>query len=193
MASGQELSFLNRKEELLRELDNPEYRRGFIEGHAKDTIAFQLRKLRKMKQWEQRQVAEKLGNAKLQPMISRYENPDYGRYSIATLLELASVFKVALVVRFAPFSELLEWDWNSTEATLCPSGYDDDERLSEIAKEIRKQKLATQTPLAQGKEPHIDSFACVAMGNGTGQAPGRLGNYRETDGSKAASALGAAS
>jgi hypothetical protein len=42
---------------LLEQLDNAEYRRGFVEGHAKDTIAFQIRQLRKMENWDQRKLA----------------------------------------------------------------------------------------------------------------------------------------
>jgi transcriptional regulator with XRE-family HTH domain len=142
VANGEQ-SILNPKERLLEELRSSEYRRGFVEGHAKDTIAFQLRMLRKAKGWEQRDVAEELGNPKLQPMISRYENPDYGRYSITTLLELASVFDVALVVRFAPFSELLKWDWSSDAATLCPSSFEKDQELTTIAAQIRNEQKLT--------------------------------------------------
>lgn len=144
MANGEQLT-LNHKERLLEQLKNADYRRGFIEGHAKDTIAFQLRTLRKAMEWEQRDVAERLGNAKLQPMISRYENPDYGRYSISTLLELAAVFDVALVVRFAPFSELVGWDWSSDAVTLCPASFEDDVKLAQLSKQIEAEKrLAAQ-------------------------------------------------
>jgi transcriptional regulator with XRE-family HTH domain len=118
---------------LLEELKDPEYRRGFVEGHAKDTIAVQLRQLRKAKGWDQRDLANVLGNPKLQPMISRYENPDYGKYSITTLLELAKALDVAVVVRFAPFSELVEWDLNATPETLLPASYGDDTGLIQLA------------------------------------------------------------
>jgi transcriptional regulator with XRE-family HTH domain len=120
--------------ELLRDLDNKEYRRGFVEGHAKDTVAFQIRQLRKAENWEQRDLAEKaFGNPALQPMVSRYENPDYGKYSLSTLLELAAAFDVALILRFAPFSELLEWDINSKESTLRPAKYSQDAALRRFA------------------------------------------------------------
>ena len=138
MARGN-TSHLNPEQKLVAELADPEYRHAFVEGHAKDTIAFQLKQLRKAKEWDQRDVARELGNEKLQPMISRYENPDYGRYSISTLLELAKVFDVALVVRFAPFSELVEWDLTSTPATLLPTSYTDDrQRIREIAARISR-------------------------------------------------------
>ena len=135
MTNGQQ-STLNPRERLLNDLRDAEYRRAFVEGHATSTVAFQLRMLRKERNWEQRDVADRLGNDKLQPMISRYENPDYGRYSITSLLELAAVFDVALIVRFAPFSELVKWDWSSNPATLCPSSFDKDEKLPKIAAEI---------------------------------------------------------
>jgi transcriptional regulator with XRE-family HTH domain len=127
-------STTNPKIELLDELNNREYREAFVEAHAKDTVAFQIRNLRKANNWEQRDLAEKLGNAKLQPMVSRYENPDYGRYSITTLLELAKAFDVALVVRFAPYSELVEWDWQTNSSTLAPRPYAKDKQLSALRK-----------------------------------------------------------
>ena len=120
-------------EQLLQNLDNVEYRRGFVEGHAKDTIAFQIKQLRKVEDWDQKKLAEiAFGKPSLQPMISRYENPDYGKYSITTLLELAAAFDVALVVRFAPFSELVEWDIYATSATLRPPKYSQDVALSRM-------------------------------------------------------------
>jgi transcriptional regulator with XRE-family HTH domain len=139
MANGEQLT-LSRKWNLLEELKDAQYRRGFVEGHVKDTIAFQLRMLRKAINWEQRDVAERLGNPKLQPMISRYENPDYGRYSISTLLELASVFDVALVVRFAPLSELVQWDWAANAATLCPASFDRDKSFLDMAAQIQNER-----------------------------------------------------
>jgi transcriptional regulator with XRE-family HTH domain len=131
---------MNREEllKLLEEVNNPEYRRGLVEGHAKDTIAFQIRQLRKAEGWEQRDLARELGNPNLQPMISRYENPDYGRYSITTLLQLAAVFDVALVVRFAPFSELLEWDLSATRQTLAPPSYRNDLGLAVLAERAQQ-------------------------------------------------------
>lgn len=118
---------------LVAALNDPEYRQGFVEGHATDTIAFQLRAMRKAEGWDQKEVAERMGNPKAQPMISRYENPDYGKYSVATLLELAKAFDVALAVRFVPFSELVEWDLSSSPAKDLPLPFEKDSRLKEIA------------------------------------------------------------
>lgn len=120
---------------LLSDLADYTYRQSYVEAHAKDTVAFQLRRMRLAQGWEQRDVAERMGNRKLQPMISRYENPDYGRYSITTLLELAKAFDVALVVRFVKFSELVRWDIHKTNATLQPASYSQDTELMAMSTE----------------------------------------------------------
>ena len=77
------------EDRISHELKDPDKRRALLEARTMDTIASQLRTLRMAREWEQADVAEKLGNRRLQPMVSRYENPDYGRYSVRTLLELA--------------------------------------------------------------------------------------------------------
>lgn len=139
MESGEQ-SVLSPEERLVSNLENPEYRRAFVEGHATDTIAFQLRAMRKEEGWDQRDVAEKLGNRSLQPMVSRYENPDYGKYSISTLLELSAVFDVALAVRFVPFSELVEWDLSTSAEKICPISFAKDEQLQRIANRAHEPK-----------------------------------------------------
>lgn len=153
---------MNREElqKLLEEIKEPEYRRALVEGHAKDTIAFQIRQLRKSYGWEQRDLAKELGNVKLQPMISRYENPDYGRYSISTLLDLAAAFDVALVVRFAPYSELVEWDLTATNKTLSPAPYAKDKHLASLA-----QYASGQANIESG---------LGKLGNGHNQKPGSI-------------------
>ena len=154
MNSGEQFRS-NPKLDLLRELENREYRRGFVEGHAKDTIAFQIRQLRKAEGWEQRDLARELGNPKLQPMISRYENPDYGKYSITTLLELAAAFDVALIVRFAPFSELVEWDFKATRETLAPARYSKDKGLSSLTESAKnpRSSVGKLASFGAAKEP----------------------------------------
>ena len=136
----------SRVEKLVSELRDGAYRHAYVEGHAKDTIAFQLRRMRLGREWEQKEVAALLGNAKLQPMISRYENPDYGKYSVTTLLELAKAFDVALVVRFVPFSELVRWDIHKSSETLQPPSYCDDLVLSGMASETSMWRKESRTP-----------------------------------------------
>src|ERR1700722_3929190 len=83
---------------------NEETRSRFIGSHLTKNLAFQIRGMRDRKEWTQEQLAEKLGMN--QNAISRLENPFYGRATITTLKRIASVFDVALVVRFEPFSKI---------------------------------------------------------------------------------------
>jgi transcriptional regulator with XRE-family HTH domain len=172
-------SSLNLRAKLLCELNDQEYRRGFVEGHATDTIAFQLRALRKARDLDQREVGERLGNPKLQPMISRYENPDYGRYSIKTLLELAAAFDVALIVRFAPYSELVEWDFASSPAQLAPPAFADDKRLAEITAEVHcaidEQATYQQACAGLAQVLQLGSAGKATKGHGDRNIP--IGNY----------------
>ncbi|MEY2855000.1 MAG: hypothetical protein RL030_2132 [Pseudomonadota bacterium] len=62
--------------------------------------------MRRYRGLSQAELARELG--KPQPVISRLEDPRYGRYSLNTLLEIATRFDVALLVAFVPFSELVD-------------------------------------------------------------------------------------
>jgi transcriptional regulator with XRE-family HTH domain len=154
MDSGNVLSTNTlKRESLVNELKDATYRKAFIEAHAKDTVAFQLRRMREAKGWTQGQLAvEAFGDPKLQSMVSRLENPDYGKYSVSTLLNLANVFDVGLVVRFAPFSEVLDWDLNKTEPTLEPRPFAKDEALH----------LPTSAPNLANNVQTVPTFIVVA-------------------------------
>lgn len=78
-----------------------------VESHLRKAIAFQLRALRDREQWSQQHLAEAAGMT--QNAISRLESPSYGKHTITTLKRMAEVFDVALVVRFVPFSQFIDW------------------------------------------------------------------------------------
>jgi transcriptional regulator with XRE-family HTH domain len=53
----------------------------------------------------QAQLGTLMGKA--QPWISQLENPDYGKWTVATLLDLADAFDTDLEIKFRPFSRSL--------------------------------------------------------------------------------------
>jgi len=61
----------------------------------------------KTRGWTQETLAEKTGM--LQPRISGLMKPGKTRPNIETLRRVAEAFDCALIVRFAPFSELARW------------------------------------------------------------------------------------
>ncbi len=57
------------------------------------------------------------------------EDPDYGSYTLSTLRRVASALDVALVVRFVPFSQLVDYTTNVSPADLHVVSFDADEQL----------------------------------------------------------------
>ncbi|HSR08644.1 MAG TPA: helix-turn-helix transcriptional regulator [Bryobacteraceae bacterium] len=83
------------------------YRKAYIASQINIGIPFQIRALMKARGWTQETLAEKTGM--LQPRISGLMKPGKTRPNIETLRRVAEAFDCALVVRFAPFSELARW------------------------------------------------------------------------------------
>lgn len=106
-----------------RLLESKAYRDAYVIEHIKNGIAFQIRTLREDRDWTQGklgEIAEKPRN-----VISRLEDPNYGKFTLATLIEIASAFDVGLMVKFVPFSRLTkEYDDVSPEALSARSTSD---------------------------------------------------------------------
>jgi transcriptional regulator with XRE-family HTH domain len=117
---------------LLEKLKSSKKRRElFVAGQIKTGIPFQVRALRDKKDWTQAQLGAELGMT--QTNVSRLESPGYGRLNITTLQRIASVFDVALVVRFVPFSELMRWTDNLSPEVMAPQSFDEEIRELEEA------------------------------------------------------------
>ena len=112
------------EERLLTELEDKEYRDAIVEGHIRTGAAYQIRALRTSRDWSQEELGKR-GDI-LQSGIARLENPDYGKFSLTTLLKLASAFDVALLVQFVSFSELLDRSRDLSPEGLNAPSYADD-------------------------------------------------------------------
>src|SRR6266481_3464793 len=83
----------------------PEARARFVESHINKGISYQLRAMREARDWSQEELASQVGMP--QTAISRLESSNYGKSTITTLKRMATVYDVALEVRFVPFSKLV--------------------------------------------------------------------------------------
>ena len=108
-----------------KNISDPEYRREWAEEHVGVGLAFQIRALRESRGLTQEGMG-RLAN-KAQGTISQWENPNYGRYSLSRLRELAAAFDVGLLVRFVPFSELVDWTAGLTPERSAPPPFEADE------------------------------------------------------------------
>ena len=112
------------EERLLTELEDKEYRDAIVEGHIRTGAAYQIRALRTSRHWSQEELGKRGDTS--QSVIARLENPDYGKFSLTTLLKLASVFDVALLVQFVSFSDLLDRTRDLSPEGLNAPSYADD-------------------------------------------------------------------
>ncbi len=120
-----------RREQIAASLQDKECRDLFVAEEIDTGLPFQIRALRKDRGWSQRELAERVGMT--QEGVSRLENLNYGRFTLATLKRLASVFDVALVVRFEPFSRLVDWTANLSPEDLAVPDYEHDPGLRRAA------------------------------------------------------------
>jgi len=134
---------LIKRQQILRSLENREYRREFA-ADVGTGLAFQVRLLREARGWTQEQLAHQIG--KRQETICQWENPNYGRYTLKTLSALAAAFDVALLVRFAPFSELVDWSIDLTPERLAPASFDDELRPAFATMALPQDSTADSIP-----------------------------------------------
>ena len=94
------------KSQLLQSLKDRVYRAEFVRERVRSSVALQIRAIRDQREMTQTELGDLLGKA--QAWISRLENPEYGKMTVATLLELAEAFDTDLEIKFRPFSKLLD-------------------------------------------------------------------------------------
>ncbi len=116
-----------RTRQIATSLDDQEYSEAFISAEIATTLPFQLKAMRMQRGWTQKEVARRIGGN--QKTISDFENPNYARYTLTSLKKLASVYDVGLIVRFAPFSELVDWAATLSPEKLAVPARDKDARL----------------------------------------------------------------
>lgn len=131
------------RQNLIQDLQDKEFRTAYVSEHLRAGISHQIRALREQRGWSQAELGRKAG--KPQSVISRAEDPDYGKFSLQTLLDLAVAFDVALFMRFISFSELLE-----SVAGLSPSALravdfaHDDFRVPDVPSERLKAQMGIE-------------------------------------------------
>jgi len=155
------------KLELIKKLiGNKRFRDSYVYEHVRNSVPFQIRALREERGWTQGGLGEVAG--KPRNVITRLEDPNYGRLTLKTLFEIASAFDVGLLVKFVPFSRLVrEYEDVSPSALSAKS-------ILEEAGPLKEWALA--------KDMGIDSDAKIRIeAIGTAPAAARVGGFTNPD------------
>jgi transcriptional regulator with XRE-family HTH domain len=128
------------------------YRDSYIAEHVRRGIAYQIRALRDQRDWNQGKFSKYLG--KPQSVVSRLEDPSYGKVTVQTLLEVASVFDVALQVRFVPYSLFLRATRDLSPASMHVPGFEME--AARPSKDVLKEYGEDQDSAAPSAEVVFD-------------------------------------
>jgi len=144
---------IKRKEKLIKELKSKEYRDAFVSAHIDTGIPFQVRALREQRGLTQKELAERAGMK--QERISAIENPNYkNAFTLSTLKRLASAFDIALIVRFAPISQLVDWELKLKPESLHAVSFNEDPYFKDTQEAAKHECNAVSSQ----PEPSILSF-----------------------------------
>lgn len=119
---------------LATKLGEKDYRDGYVATQLSSWLAGQVRALRG--DMSQAEFGKLIG--KPQAAVSRLENPDYGKLSLQTLLEVAERLDIALMVRFVDYPTFLIWTDNTSEEALRPASYNQ-AQVDHLAQQISEQ------------------------------------------------------
>ena len=131
---------------LLGKLQSKKYRDAYVAAETATGIAYQIRALREQRKWTQDELGQRLGKG--QNAVSRLEDPDYGRLSVKTLVELANAFDVGLLVKFVPFSRMITEIADRSPQGLEVASFSEGSLVAEASTDSRETSMYQQITTA---------------------------------------------
>lgn len=110
----------HRLKRLAAKTGDEQYRHSYVATHTRQFLARQMHAFRGDK--TQSEFGKLLG--KPQSVVSRLEDPGYGKWTLQTLFEVARKLDVAVEVRFVDFPTFFKTSGDMSDDAVCPSAYD---------------------------------------------------------------------
>lgn len=149
------------------QLTDKEVRDEFVADQIRTRIALLVRALREQpeRDWSQSELGKKMG--KPQNVVSRLEDPDYGKMNLQTLLEAAAAFDLPLWI------DMPEWeDWLMKIRDIPKTGFKrnsfDAERLVKHVNDVQQiTRIAIVTRIGSYVETKSSGSSAVARSTGS--------------------------
>ena len=151
---------------LWKKLQSKKYRHSFVASQVGASVAAQIASTRMARGWTQNELARHANMSQVR--ISVLEDPGYENFSIKTLKRLAEALEIALIVRFAPFSEMLEWLSKLEPKNLAVPKFEDDS-VPLTAERVATPSIAIRQSIIHGQS-EMKEAASAAYGNRLRQA-----------------------
>jgi transcriptional regulator with XRE-family HTH domain len=164
--------------EFVEQLGNKDLRDAYMADQVRTRIALQIRALREQegREWSQTELGQRAG--KPQNVISRLEDPDYGRLTLETILKVAAAYDLPLLVDMPEWEEWFERVSDVSSRALHRHSFDVG-RLSRLADERTKKSDGAAAAFVrmwmnqQMNQQTVDSlYKTVANHNLMGQSAG---------------------
>lgn len=110
----------HRTANLIEKFQNRKYRHSYVAAHTRRFLARQMRKFRGEK--SQTEFGEAID--KQQTVVSRLEDPAYGKMTLQTLLDVAEKLDVALFVRFVDHYTFVKLTDDLSDEAAVPQPFD---------------------------------------------------------------------
>lgn len=134
------------------------FRRAYVRETVKQGVAHQIRAMREARDMKQSDLATL--SEKSQSNIARLEDPDYGKFTIQTLLDMADAFDVWLSIEFVSFKEGLRRSEDKTFSGLNAKSFCEDDATWErsppiVFTEPVKKKLSASPDTTTGSNGEL--------------------------------------
>lgn len=127
-------------------------RDAYVQAEVATALAHQIRAVRLQRGWSQAELAHRMGTK--QHVVSRLEDPSYGRYSLQTLFQLSRAFDAGLQVRFVSFVTMLKDTFKPEHAQRAvPSFEDEADTVGFYTTVTADSRLANYTVLSTRIDP----------------------------------------